>query len=108
MRLTRGIKESLARAAFLLCLAGGAWLLLQFYSEEEIVSAGKRFWAWWSTIFTGELAPYWNPVGAGIVLAIALMFVLNPVTRLFRSRRHGGSYHDDGFHDYSGGDDGGD
>ena len=108
MRLTRSIKESLARAAFILLLAGGAWLLLQFYSEEEIVSAVKRFWAWLSTIFTGELAPYWNPVGAGIVLVITLLFVLNPVARLFRTRRHGGGYHDDGYHDYSGGDDGGD
>lgn len=83
-------------------------MLLQFYPQEEIVSAGKRFCDCWSTIFTGELAPYWNPVGAGIVLAITLMFVLNPVSRLFRARRHGGSYHDDGYHDYSGGDDVGD
>jgi hypothetical protein len=108
MRFTRGIAESLARAAFITLLAGGVWLLLQFYTEEEIVAAAKRFWVWWSSIFTGDLAPYWNPVGAGVVLAIIMMFVLNPVLRLFRTRRYGGRYSDSDHHDYSSGDSGGD
>jgi hypothetical protein len=108
MRFTRGIAESLARAVFIILLAGAVWLLLQFYSEEEIVAAATRFWAWWSSIFTGDLAPYWNPVGAGIVLAIVIMFVLNPVLRLFRTRRNGYRNYDSDHHDYSSGDDDGD
>lgn len=108
MRLTRGIAESLARAAFVLLLAGGGWLLLQFFTEEEIASTAKHFWWWWSTIFTGELASYWNPVGAAVVLAVIVMFVLNPVMRLFRTRRYGGRYNDSDYQDYSGGDSGGD
>lgn len=91
MGIRRGISESLARIAFVGLLVAGGWLLLQFYTEQEIVAAAEQFWGWWSTLFTGELARYWNPYGAGAVLFLAVSFVLKPITRLFR-RRHGGSY----------------
>jgi hypothetical protein len=108
MRFTRGIAESLARAGFVALVVGGVWLLLQFYTEQEIVSAAKHFWVRWCSVFSGDLAPYWNPVGAAVVLAIIIMFVLSPVLRLFRTRRHGGRYSDSDYHDYSSGDSGGD
>jgi hypothetical protein len=108
MRFTRGIAESLIRAGFIALLGGGVFLLLQFYTEAEIIAAARRFWVWWSSIFTGDLAPYWNPVGAGVVLTIIVIFVLNPVLRLFRTRRSGGRYSDSDHHDYSSGDGGGD
>ena len=108
MRLFRSVRETLIRTAFIALLAGGAWLLMQFYTEQEIVAAAYRFWAWWSTLFTGELAQYWNPIGAAVVLVAAILFVFKPIMRLFRSRRSGsGSYYSD-HEDYSFGDDAGD
>lgn len=102
MRLSHSLLEALYRALFLAAVAGGVWLLLQYYTEDEIVDAANRFWAWWSTLFTGQLATYWNPIGAAAVLGIAVLFVLTPITRLFRSRRGYNSY------DSGGWDDGGD
>ncbi len=107
MRLFRSVREAIIRTTFIALLAGGVWLIMQYYTEEEIVSATHRFWAWWSTLFTGELGQYWNPIGAAVVLGAAVLFVLNPIMRLFRSRRHGsGSYYDN--NDYHFGDDTGD
>lgn len=108
MRLFRSVRETVIRTAFIAILAGGAWLLMQFYTEQEVVVAANRFWAWWSTLFTGDLAQYWNPIGAAVVLGAAVLFVLNPIMRLFRSRRYGGGSHYDNSNDYSFGDDAGD
>jgi hypothetical protein len=106
-RVVNSLKETLLRLFLLGLVVGGGWLLLQFYSEEEIAAGGQRFWAWWSTRFTGELARYWNPAGAAITLGIAALFVLNPLARLLGLRRRrgggGGSYGD-----FDGGDSGGD
>lgn len=97
-RLVKSLKESLLRVAFVALLVGGAWLALQFYSEQEILDGARTLWAWWSTLFTGELAQYWNPAGAAIVLGVVLIFVLSPITRLMGTRRGHG-------HGYAGNDD---
>lgn len=102
MRLSHSLLETLCRTLFLAIVAGGVWLLLQFYTEEEIVDAATRFWVWWSTLFTGQLAVYWNPLGAAAVLVIAVMFVLTPIRRLFRSR------YGRGYNSYDSGDGDGD
>ena len=109
-RLISSFKEFLARLVIAGLLVGAAWLLLQTYSEQEIVAGASRFWAWWSTLFTGDLAQYWNPAGAAITLGTAGLFVLNPLARLLglsRGRRgHGGTTQND--FDDGGGDGGSD
>jgi len=108
-RLINSFKEFLARLVILGLLVGIAWLVLQYYTEQEIVAGASRFWVWWSHLLTGELAQYWNPAGAALSLGIALLFVLNPLARLLgvsrRRHGHGGYSNDDSD---AGGDDGGD
>jgi hypothetical protein len=108
-RLIKSLKEFLARLVIMGLLVGGTWLVLQYYTEQEIVAGANRFWVWWSHLLTGELAQYWNPAGAALSLGIAVLFVLNPLTRLLglsRGRRgHGGGHSNDDFD--TGGDDGG-
>jgi hypothetical protein len=106
--LLRSFGELLARVVVIALLLGGVWLVLQFYTEEELIGAAEDFWAWWSTLLSGELATYWNPIGAGIALGAAVLFVVQPIRRLFRTRGRGSHYddhhHDDGLFDS---DDGG-
>lgn len=82
----RGLRRILLQLIVMAGIVGVAWIVLQFYSEEEIAAIARSFWSWWSTLITGELAVYWNPVGAGVVLGIILLAVLAPLARLFRSR----------------------
>ena len=106
-RLVYTLKETMLRIVVLAFLVGGAWLLLQFYTEDEIILGTTRFWEWWSTRLTGDLAQYWNPAGAAITLGIAALFVLSPLSRLLGGRRrHGSHYSHDS--DYGGGGDSGD
>ena len=106
-RLLYALKETLLRIIILAVLVGGGWLLLQFYTEDEIILGAGKFWEWWSTRFTGELAEYWNPAGAAISLGIAALFVLSPISRLLGGRRRHGAHHHYGS-DYADSGDGGD
>lgn len=95
----RSLKAMVVRVAVVAVLIGAGWLLLQVYTEEEIATAGAEFWQWWSTRLTGDLAQYWNPFGAVATLIVIALFVLQPITRLFRSRgghsSHSDSHYDD-------------
>ena len=51
----RGIGETLARVALVALLIGAVWLTLQFHTEDELVEKAREFWAWWSTLLTGDL-----------------------------------------------------
>ena len=107
-RLINSFKEFLVRLVIMGVLVAGAWLVLQTYTEQEIVATANRFWLWWSTLLSGELAKHWNPAGAAISLGIAVVFVLSPLARLLglsRGRRAGhGGYSDNDLD--AGGDDG--
>ena len=88
----RGLRRVLLQAIVLAIIVGVAWVILQLYTEEEIAEIARSFWGWWSTLITGDLAIYWNPVGAGVVLGIVLLVVLAPLATLFRTRDyHSGS-----------------
>ena len=99
-RLVYSIKETLLRFAIVAALVAGAWGILQFYSEDEIVQLAQDFWGWWSSRIGGDLAQYWNPGGAALTLGIAVLFVLSPLQRLLGRRRHGGSHFASNDHDY--------
>ena len=104
----RGMRATVARIALVGLFAGGIWLLLQYYTEQELVEAAEGFWLWWSMLMTGELAQYWNPIGAAVALGAILLFVSEPIRRLFRARRRGGQYDDHHHYDDDDGDAGAD
>jgi hypothetical protein len=91
----RNLRETILRIVLVGVFLGGIWLLLQFYTEAQLAQAARDVWGWWSTRLTGELGVYWNPIGAGITLAVILLFVTQPLRRLFRSRRPYGSHYSD-------------
>ena len=83
----------IVRVVVMAIIVGIAWVVLQFYTEEEIAELARNFWSWWSTLITGDYAIYWNPLGAGVVLGIILLIVLAPLAILFHNRRDDISSH---------------
>lgn len=105
-RMKRELSGLLFRVMVLGLIVGAGWLLLQFYSREEISAVALEFWQWWSMLLPGELGRYWNPAGAGITLAVVLWLLLNPILRLIGGKHSLGNGQHDGYTDY--GDDLGD
>lgn len=101
--LGRRFVNDLARVLYLAVLVGIGWLVLQFYTVDELKAQALNFWSWWAGLIDGKYARYWNPVGAALVLILIgsalLRFLLPP-------RRGGRQGHD--YDDHDDGGDGGD
>jgi hypothetical protein len=97
--LGRRLVNDLARLLYLAILVGIGWLVLQFYSVEELKTHALNFWSWWVGLINGEYERYWNPVGAALVLTVigsAILRFLLPPRRGGRHGYSGGDYDGDG------------
>ena len=65
-RLKNTLLTTLARMAIVGLIVAGAWLALQFYTEDEIVAEAHRFWRWWSGLLQGDLRRS-TRLGAGLL-----------------------------------------